>query len=147
MLKNKIYFTILFVLVPLAFFCQRAEDMAVALQVSFEWNPPCTNLLKSPEITIESVPEGTVQFYVGLTDLDLPSFDHGGGFIPYRSENVIPAGAVEGYQGPSPPYGVIHSYEIMVEALGPSKEVLGVGRAKKRFPPEGEEEKRWSPCG
>lgn len=128
--------------------CNDAEKNAVRIGVDFKWNPPCKeDLFVSPEITIDTIPEGTTQFYVKLTDLDLPAFDHGSGFAKYENSNIIPPGAVRGsYAGPSPPYGVIHTYEIKVRALGPDKEVLGVGAAAHRYPPEGEEEIRWMPC-
>jgi phosphatidylethanolamine-binding protein (PEBP) family uncharacterized protein len=84
---------------------------------------------------------------VGLVDLDLPAFDHGGGFAPYTGSNIIPAGAVEGsYKGPSPPHGVIHRYEITVEALDAKDRTLAIGRRTHRYPPEGEEEIRWKVC-
>ena len=127
--------------------CSNPSDDSVALEVDFRWNAPCTSLFKTPEIKVGNIPPGTRRFYVGLIDLNLPAFDHGGGFAPYTGADVIPAGAVEGsYKGPSPPHGVIHHYEITVEALDDKDRRLGVGKQKRRYPPEGEEEIRWKVC-
>jgi phosphatidylethanolamine-binding protein (PEBP) family uncharacterized protein len=82
-----------------------------------------------------------------LIDLDLPAFDHGSGFAPVGKKPVIPPGAVEGsYQGPSPPYGVIHDYEITVMARDAENRTLGIGKKTLVYPPAGEEEVRWLPC-
>jgi hypothetical protein len=146
-MQSKILSGLCVLVMFVAISCNDAERNAVQIGVDFKWNPPCTELFVSPEITIKKVPDGTTQFYVEMTDLDLPAFDHGGGFVKYENQNVIPAGAVRGsYAGPSPPYGIIHTYEIKVRALGPNKEILGVGKAAHQFPPEGEEEIRWMPC-
>ena len=127
--------------------CDGPDKQAMPIKVDFTWNAPCANLSMSPGIRLEQVPEGTVRFYVGLIDLDLPAFDHGGGFAPYVHSATLPAGAVQGaYKGPSPPYGSVHTYEIRVEALGPGDKVLGVGTMRRKYPPEGEEELRWAPC-
>ena len=87
---------------------------------------------------------------VALTDLDYPGFDHGSGFAVNRKgagEAVIPSGGVEGsYRGPSPPCGVTHRYEIRVEARNSANKTIAIGKMAFPFPPEGEEEVRWSPC-
>ena len=128
--------------------CDDTAKNAVELDVDFKWNPPCTILFVRPKITIRNVPAGTVKYYVEMTDLDLPAFDHGSGYVKHENDGIIPAGAVRGsYAGPSPPYGVINTYEIKVKALSSNSDVLGVGKMSHRYPPKGEEEVRWSPCG
>ena len=128
--------------------CSRSEENAVPLEVDFHWNPPCTDLFMSPEIRLGPIPEGTASFYVTLIDLDLPAFDHGNGFAQYENQSILPAGAVRGsYAGPSPPHGVTHRYEIKVRALDKDRKVLAVGKKVLPYPPDGEEEVRWSPCG
>ncbi len=127
--------------------CGDPEENAAKLEIDFTWPPPCTNGAISPEIQLESVPEGTKLFYIKLTDLDLKTYDHGGGYAPCDGSLVIPPGAAKGtYMGPGPPQGVIHDYEIKVTAMDENKKVLGVGRKIHRYPPEGEEEVRWKPC-
>ena len=127
--------------------CGQADKDAIRLDVDFKWNPPCTSSFVSPEITLGKIPDGTTKFYVELTDLDLPAFDHGSGFAKYEGHSTIPAGAVRGsYAGPSPPYGVIHEYEITVKAMNSDNKVLAAGRKALIFPPKGEEELRWQPC-
>jgi phosphatidylethanolamine-binding protein (PEBP) family uncharacterized protein len=82
-----------------------------------------------------------------MTDLDLPAFDHGSGFASFKGDNIIPAGAVKGsYNGPSPPYGVFHEYEILVMARDTENRTLGIGKSSLRYPPEDEKEERWLPC-
>jgi len=128
--------------------CSRVDENAAALEVDFQWNPPCTDLFMSPEIRLGGIPEGTARFYVTLTDLELPAFDHGNGFVKYDNRSVLPSGAVRGsYAGPSPPYGVTHRYEIKVRALDKDDNVLAVGKKALKYPPEGEKEVRWMPCG
>jgi phosphatidylethanolamine-binding protein (PEBP) family uncharacterized protein len=127
--------------------CSDKEQNGVALDVDFQWNPPCSRLAHNPRIALGDVPEGTVRFLVSLIDKDLPAFDHGSGFVDYKGSAVIEPGTVDGsYKGPSPPYGVIHDYEITVKALDADGEVLGIGRKVRRYPPEGEEEARWAVC-
>ena len=127
--------------------CSQTDENTATLSVDFQSNPPCTSSFVSPQITLGNIPEGTVKFYVELTDLDLPAFDHGSGFATFDEQPVIPAGAVRGsYAGPSPPYGVIHDYEIKVKAMDAENKVLGVGQKALRYPPEGEEELHWMPC-
>jgi phosphatidylethanolamine-binding protein (PEBP) family uncharacterized protein len=127
--------------------CTGQEENAVPLTIRFEWNPNCTPLDLSPEITVDPVPEGTERWYVEMIDLDLPAFDHGSGFAPAGESAVIPAGAVEGsYKGPSPPYGVVHDYQITVMARDAENRTLAIGKYRLTYPPEGEEEIRWSPC-
>ena len=117
------------------------------LNIDFKWNAPCTSLRDNPEITLAKVPKNTARFYVGLTDLDLPGFDHGGGYVEYRNSPIIKSGTIDGtYGGPSPPTGVIHDYEITVKALDKDGNVLAIGKKSHRFPPKGEEEIRWATC-
>ena len=127
--------------------CQNHEENVPQFEVDDKWNPPCTDLSKSPEITVIQIPQGTVQLLVELTDLHLPALDYDSGYIEYRGQNIIPAGTVKGtYAGSSPLYGSVHSYEIKIEALGPHKELLGIGKKAHPYPPEGEEQIRWQPC-
>lgn len=51
--------------------CESEVQDAAVIEVDFKWNPPCTSVLKSPEIHLKAIPEGTARFFIGLTDLDL----------------------------------------------------------------------------
>jgi phosphatidylethanolamine-binding protein (PEBP) family uncharacterized protein len=138
---------IVFIASTLSISCTNKYEDAVVLTVDFEWNPPCTPLDNSPKIIIDQIPEGTVRWYVEMTDLDLPAFDHGSGFTPVSEKPVIPAGAVVGtIKGPSPPYGSVHEYEITVMARDAENRTIGIGKKVLAYPPPGEEEIRWLPC-
>jgi len=69
-----------------------------------------------------------------MTDLDVPSFTHGGGTVKYTGSGSIPAGAFS-YTGPCPPSP--HDYEFEVTAINAAGDtVLGRGKAVKSFPPK-----------
>ena len=89
----------------------------------------------SPSIKVSNIPKGTAFFKVKMTDLDMTSFDHGGGIVSYIGGDVIPEGALKGYRGPEPPSGSVHRYEIVVQALSSDKSlILGEGKLTKRYP-------------
>jgi phosphatidylethanolamine-binding protein (PEBP) family uncharacterized protein len=136
-----IFFTLVFTA------CGRDDPNITELNVTFQWNPPCAPLDRSPQITVDRIPAGTVRWYVAMTDLHLPAFDHGSGFAPLGDGGIIPAGAVKGsYNGPSPPYGVFHDYEILVMARDAQNRTIGRGKYALRYPPEEEKKVRWLPC-
>lgn len=93
-----------------------ADDFTLA----FEWGdiPLCTsgnpNTVPNPTFTLTNVPEGTKFLSFTLTDLDVASYNHGGGTIEYTGENVIAPGAFK-YKSPCPPGGS-HEYEWTVKA-------------------------------
>lgn len=115
--------------------CEKRADTASEMGVDFKWNPRGTSLDQSPEIRMTKVPEATQRFSVELVDLDMKIYDHGGGTYTYNGLPVIPAGGLEGnYQGPHPPPGVVHNYEITVKALDASGMVIAEGRATRQHP-------------
>ena len=70
-----------------------------------------------------------------MTDLDKPSFHHGGGTVGYRGQPEVPCGAfASGFVGPAPPPGEIHTYEFTIKALGSNGTVLATTTARKNFP-------------
>lgn len=145
--KDSMCWVMICLLLLLSTACESKNHNTVKLNVAFQWNRPCTPLDRSPQIILDQIPAGTARWYVELIDLDLPSFDHGSGFALLGEGKTIPAGAVVGsYKGPSPPYGVIHDYEIVVMARDDDNRTIGIGKSSRRYPPEGEEEERWSPC-
>jgi phosphatidylethanolamine-binding protein (PEBP) family uncharacterized protein len=114
-----------------------AEDFSIA----FEWGdiPLCTsgspNRVPNPEFVLSGVPEGTKTISFRLTDLDVPSYDHGGGTVEYSGQDVIESGAFK-YQSPCPPSGS-HTYEWKAYAKnkkGFFAKKLGTAKAKKEYP-------------
>ena len=102
---------------------------ALAFSVSFAW---CSG---SPNFQLNDVPAGTVNLQFAMTDLDKPSFHHGGGTVGYRGQPEVPCGAfASGFVGPSPPPGEIHTYEFAIKALAPDGHVLATTTARRKFP-------------
>jgi phosphatidylethanolamine-binding protein (PEBP) family uncharacterized protein len=102
---------------------------ALAFSVSFAW---CSG---SPNFQLNDVPAGTVTLEFAMTDLDKPSFHHGGGSVGYRGQPEVPCGAfASGFVGPSPPPGEIHTYEFTIKALTLDGHVLATTTARRKFP-------------
>lgn len=109
-----------------------------AMDVNFEFKNKhrCSN--SSPSIKVSGIPAGTTELSVKMTDLDLRSFNHGGGFLQnpdgFPSDLEIPEGALKSYVGPCPPnfssFG--HDYEIAVTARTKTGEAV-VAAQKKTF--------------
>ena len=68
-----------------------------------------------------------------MTDLNMPSFHHGGSTIPF-SGNLVRQGAIT-YTGPCPPGGEHHTYRWTVQALDGAGKVLDKTTADATFPP------------
>ncbi|MXN63495.1 phospholipid-binding protein [Stappia sp. GBMRC 2046] len=103
--------------------------------VSFSWNESHKCSSVPPAFYISGVPKGTKTLEFKMTDLDAPSFPHGGGTVPYTGTGKIPEGAFT-YTGPCPPDGA-HRYEFEVTAYGETGDkVLGQGKAARSFPPK-----------
>ena len=70
---------------------------------------------------------------IRMTDLDVPSYNHGSGLVAYHGEKVIAPGAFR-YKSPCPPGGR-HTYEWTATAqtrkMGGK---LGVARARRPYP-------------
>jgi len=102
---------------------------AYAFSASFAW---CSG---SPNFKLRDVPAGTVTLQFAMTDLDKPSFHHGGGTVGYRGQSEVPCGAfASGFVGPAPPPGEVHTYEFVIKALAPNGTVLATTTARKEFP-------------
>ena len=102
---------------------------ALAFSVSFAW---CDG---SPNFALRDVPPGTVNLQFAMTDLDKPSFHHGGGTVGYRGQPEVPCGAfASGFVGPAPPPGEIHTYEFAIKALAPDGHTLATTTARRKFP-------------
>ncbi len=89
---------------------------------------------KPPAFTVNGVPAGTKTLKFAMTDLNVPSYDHGGGTVTYSGSADIPAGSFS-YKGPCPPDGA-HDYKFVVTAINAAGDtVLGRGQAVRAFPP------------
>jgi phosphatidylethanolamine-binding protein (PEBP) family uncharacterized protein len=107
---------------------------AVDLTVDFSWEgiKRCSN--HSPEINVSGIPPTTKSFKVELKDLDVPTWDHGGGAVTNDGSGLIPPGSLKsGYNGPCPPSGS-HSYQFTVKAVNEAGIIIGIGKATKKFP-------------
>jgi phosphatidylethanolamine-binding protein (PEBP) family uncharacterized protein len=110
-----------------------------AFEIGFDWGPLelCTsgipNIVDNPTFTLSDVPEGTRFIRFDLVDLDVPSYDHGGGTVGWNGQNKIAPGAFR-YQSPCPPDGR-HRYEWTATALdGENGNALGQTSAEKLYP-------------
>jgi len=102
---------------------------AMAFSASFRW---CSG---SPSFALADVPAGTTALQFAMTDLNVPSFHHGGGKVAYSGQAEVPCGAFSsGFIGPSPPAGQVHTYEFTIKALGPGGAALATTTARRKFP-------------
>jgi len=103
---------------------------AVTLKIEYQWKPGNACSTTSPEIKVTGIPKTTKKLRVKLTDLNVPSYNHGGGTVEYKGSNVIKAGALDYYKGPCPPSGT-HRYSIKVDAIDASGVIVGTGETTK----------------
>jgi Phosphatidylethanolamine-binding protein len=119
------------VVVPVVYFVflQRPD----ALSVRFTWVgiPACAST--SPAFELGGVPAGTKSLSFTMTDLNVPTFHHGGSTIAYTGD-AVSRGAIS-YTGPCPPSGEHDNYRWTVQALDAAGKVLGTGSADAMFPP------------
>ncbi len=102
---------------------------ALAFSASFAW---CSG---SPSFTLTDVPPGPAKLQFAMTDLNVPSFHHGGGTVAYRGQAAVPCGAFSsGFTGPSPPPGRVHTYQFSIKALGSNGAVLATTTTRRKFP-------------
>lgn len=106
-----------------------SASSALAFSASFSW---CSG---SPRFTLTDVPQGTAKLDFHMTDLNKPSFHHGGGTVDYHGQGEVPCGAfAKGFVGPSPPPGEVHTYEFTVKALGANGAPLATTNARRKYP-------------
>jgi len=102
---------------------------AFVFSASFSWCPG------SPRFALADVPQATAKLDFQMTDLNKPSFHHGGGTVDYRGQPEVPCGAfAKGFVGPSPPPGEVHTYEFTVKALGSNGAALATTTTRRKFP-------------
>jgi len=122
--------TLFFVVSVFCFAIAACSTSRVKLGVDYNWIPENKCSFTSPEIKVSGIPEGTRKLRVSLTDINVPSYNHGGGTVEYNGSNIIKAGALKNYDGPCPPSGE-HIYSIKVQAIDGSGKVIGVGEKTK----------------
>ena len=102
---------------------------AFAFSASFTW---CAG---SPRFALTDVPQGTAKLDFHMTDLNKPSFHHGGGTVDFRGQAEVPCGAfAKSFVGPSPPPGEVHTYAFTIKALVASGAPLAPSAARRKFP-------------
>lgn len=110
------------------------DKNASKLNVAFEWTEKSRCSSISPPISVTNIPDSTKFLSVRMVDLNVPSYNHGGGEIAYTGSSSIQEGALKSFNGPCPPGGA-HRYEITVQALNADKKVIvGQGSAIRQFP-------------
>ncbi|WP_439361144.1 hypothetical protein [Bradyrhizobium sp. DASA03007] len=82
---------------------------------------------------LSGVPKGTTTLQFHMIDLQVPSYNHGGGTVPYKGQSTIACGALNNYSPPSPPSGS-HSYQITATAFGAANSNLGSATFTREFP-------------
>jgi phosphatidylethanolamine-binding protein (PEBP) family uncharacterized protein len=101
---------------------------ASAFSMSFRW---CGS--SSPVFSLSDVPKGTTMLQFHMVDLDVPTYNHGGGDVAYKGQSSVPCGALTNYSPPSPPSGS-HSYQMIVTAIGSGNDNLGSATFTRKFP-------------
>jgi phosphatidylethanolamine-binding protein (PEBP) family uncharacterized protein len=105
---------------------------AASLSISFNWCPD-----RSAAFKIGKVPAGTKTLRFKLTDLDVPTYNHGGGDVAASGTSAsVPCGSfgMFSYNGPNPPAGQVHSYRWSVTAVDASGRELASGSATRKYP-------------
>ena len=113
---------------------EKADSVKVGgMSIDFKWGTEnLCNRGYSPQITVTGIPEGTVRFKVRLRDLNMMSYNHGGGEVENDGSGIIRAGDLKDYRGPCPPLGNTHRYSFTVQALDATGKVLA--KADKTVP-------------
>jgi phosphatidylethanolamine-binding protein (PEBP) family uncharacterized protein len=109
-----------------------AAAQAMGLSVDWTGTKPCFDA-ESPVIGLQAVPKGTTKLHFHMTDLDAPTYPHGGGDVSYKGQSHLPKGAFH-YKGPCPP--AVHRYAWSVEALDAAGRVIDTAKVVVRFPPQ-----------
>ena len=116
-----------------------AAPAAHAFTFSFTWDglKLCTsgspNRVGNPVFKVKNVPAGTTAIRFKLKDLDVPSYNHGGGWTTYSCGKIVAAGQFK-YKSPCPPNGK-HDYEWTATAYtNKNGKKLGVAKAARPYP-------------
>jgi len=117
-----------------------ASPSLAEFSFTFDWKglKLCTtgqpNTVANPRFKLRDVPDGTTYVQFKLKDLDVPGYNHGGGWIEVSADGTVPANAFT-YQSPCPPSGS-HDYEWTATARtkkGGGKK-LAVAKSRRAYP-------------
>ena len=117
--------------------CLGATAAHAEFRITFDWGsiPLCTNgrpnTVPNPVFQVRGVPPGTETIEFRMTDLNVPSFRHGGARLQMSGDGTVPAGTFT-YRSPCPPDGA-HTYEWEATARA-GRQVLAVATATRRYP-------------
>jgi hypothetical protein len=114
-----------------------AATQAQAFTASVKWAETSGCSGQTPNVTFSAVPKGTTKIDVKLVDLDLPTFNHGGGSVDFTGKTRYEPGELlslfSTYRGPCPPVGTTHRYEWTFNALDAAGAVLKSAKATIPF--------------
>jgi len=114
-----------------------AQPATADFSLSFQWGgiARCTtgkpNKVGNPKFVLKGVPAGTTSIDFRLKDLNVPSYNHGGGKLKISGSGTVPSGAFT-YKSPCPPDRV-HTYEWTATARKGSK-TLATAKARRKYP-------------
>ena len=125
----------------------QAQTPSAQITVSVgPWEGPRCFSKVSPELKLTGIPAGAAQARVFLTDLFVPTFDHGGGrtalAVSAAGEAVVPSGALSNYKGPCSEQdrsNPIHDYEFSVVVQNASGDTIARGKGTALFDPSNEQ--------
>jgi len=104
---------------------------AEAMGVSFSWSKSDACASRSPAFRLSGVPRGVKRLSFRMRDLNMPSYNHGGGTVSYKGARV--ARGAFSYRGPCPPPGQTHRYRWTVRAKDAKGKTVGTASATKSF--------------
>ena len=102
---------------------------AFSMSVSWKGTAKCFDS-QSPIIRLSGVPKNTKKIQFHMTDLDAPSYPHGGGTVAYSGQRTLPKGAFS-YKGPCPP--TPHRYRWTARAYDAGGKLVGTAGTTLRF--------------
>ncbi len=111
---------------------------AFAFSVKVDWGAGAGCSSVSPAFTLARVPAGTAKLAFRMVDLNVPSYQHGGGEASFTGKTSFAPGEAFGgmfssYKGPCPPPNATHRYEWTVSAVDAGGKVIGSARAVLPF--------------
>ena len=136
LVKRLLLGAVAFAIAPVALFGQSPAPSSNpgGMSVDLSWIGIGACSSRSPAFVVRGVPSGATALDFHMTDLNVPSYRHGGGRVAFTSNGNIPPGAFS-YVGPCPPAGETHNYQWTITALNASGAVLGTATAMRPFPP------------
>ena len=114
---------------------------AKEFKISFDWGglKLCTsgrpNTVANPKFKVSGLPEGTKFIQFRLKDKNVPSYNHGGGWVEMSKDGQAPENSFK-YKSPCPPSGQ-HVYEwtaIAKDKKGFGAKTLGTAKAARKYP-------------